>query len=603
MPLGAQFITFFVIQTITLITNLPFVSTIRRCLVLFVLMMSPVITLAAKPLTYNVTGLSDSLHDNVSLYLGSLPVIDAGQFAQYQLEITLAVEESLKALGYYQPVITFQHSKKRPTDLTINVNPGKPVRIRELQISLEGAAQADPAFQQLLQQSPVKVGKVLNDGDYEALKTRLNDLALTRGYFDAQLVTHQVTVYPEQHAADIVLIMNSGRRFAFGPVNYDSSVTLPTQRLLATMINFTQGEPYSSQKVSQLSVDFSATGYFRSIDVRPLRDQAQGNEVPMLISVVPKTHWAIDAGIGYSTDEGPRLTLGIVNHWLGEKGHSFKSDIKLSGAVNELTGRYKVPYGNPLLEYYSLDGGYQGVSNLDTDSHLISASVNRWKKRPGNWNQNFFLRLDFENFTQGGQSDSSTLLVPGVAFDRRTINGSPTNPKSGSFYSVKLEASAKALLANANFVRLWGHAKWLSSFWDRHRLIGRVDQGGLWVDDIASVPPSVRFFTGGDQTVRGYDFDSISPRNSRDQLVGGRYLSVGSIEYTYEFYPNWQIAVFVDSGTVTDDYRNNTVGWKTGVGPGLRWITPLGPLKLDFAFAISEPDSPVRIHFSIGPDI
>lgn len=570
---------------------------------LFVLLLLPVVTLAARSLVYNVTGISGSLHENVTLYLDSLPVIEAEQFDLYRLEITMAVEKSLRALGYYQPVIALQRSKKRPTQVTVSVNPGEPVRIRELQINLEGDAHSDPAFQRLLKKSPVKVGKVLNDGHYEALKTRLNDLASTRGYFDARLVVHQVKVYPKQRAADIVLSMDSGRRFAFGPVIYDALVTLPTQKLIGTMINFTQGEPYSSQKVSQLSVDFSATGYFRSIDVRPLKDQAQGDEVPIYIRVIPKTHWAIDAGIGYSTDEGTRLTLSVVNQWLGEKGHSFKSDIKLSDAVNELTGRYKIPYGNPLLEYYSLDGGYQGIANLDTDSHLISGSVNRWKKRPGNWNQNFFLRMDFEHFTQGGQSDNSTLLVPGVAFDRRTTTGSPTNPRSGSFYSVKLEGSARALLANANFLRLSGRAKWLSSFQGRHRLISRVEQGGLWVDDIVSVPPSVRFFAGGDQTVRGYDFDSISPRNSSGQLVGGRYLSVGSIEYTYEFYPDWQIAFFVDSGTVTDDYHNNTVGWKTGVGPGLRWITPLGPLKLDFAFAVSELDSPFRIHFSIGPDI
>lgn len=593
----------FVIQTITLITSLLLMPAIRRCLVLSVLMLFPVVALAAKSLTYNVTGISDSLRENVTLYLDSLPAIDAGQFDLYRQEITLAVEKSLRALGYYQPVITLQRGKKRSAQVTVSVAPGAPVRIRELQINLDGDARTDPAFQQLLQKSPVKVGKVLNDGDYETLKTRLNDLASTRGYFDARLVVHQIKVYPEQRAADIVLTMDSGRRFAFGPVVYDAVVTLPTQRLLATMINFTRGEPYSSQKVSQLSVDFSATGYFRSIDVRPRKDQAQGDEVPIFIRVIPKTHWAIDVGIGYSTDEGPRLTSSAVNHWLGEKGHSFKSDMKLSDAVNELTGRYRIPYGNPLLEYYSLDGGYQDISNLDTDSHLISASVNRWKKRPGNWNQNFFLRMDYENFTQGGQSDSTTLLVPGVAFDRRTVTGSPTNPKSGSFYSVNLEGSAKALLANANFLRLWGRAKWLSSFHGRHRFISRLEQGGLWVDDIANVPPSVRFFAGGDQTVRGYDFDSISPRNSSGQLVGGRYLSVGSIEYTYEFYPNWQIAFFVDSGTVTDDYHSNTVGWKTGVGPGLRWITPLGPLKLDFAFAVSEPDSPFRIHFSIGPDI
>ena len=222
----------FVIQTITLITNLLLMPAIRRCLVLFVLMLFPVVALAAKSLTYNVTGISNSLRENVTLYLDSLPAIDAGQFDLYRQEITLAVEKSLRALGYYQPVITLQRGKKRSARVTVSVSPGEPVRIRELQINLDGDARTDPAFQQLRQNSPVKVGKVLNDGDYEALKTRLNDLASTRGYFDARLVVHQVKVYPEQRAADIVLTMDSGRRFAFGPVVYDALVAQPTQRLL-----------------------------------------------------------------------------------------------------------------------------------------------------------------------------------------------------------------------------------------------------------------------------------------------------------------------------------------------------------------------------------
>ena len=586
-----------------MIANLSLIPIFRRCLLPAVLMLFSVSALAAKSFTYQVTGLGSSLQENVTLYLESLPTIKVGEFDQYRQDIRIAVEKALMALGYYRPAIELQRNKKRPQLLTVHVNPGEPVRIRQVHVTLEGGARDDPAFQQLLRQTPVKVGAVLNDGDYEALKTQLNDLTLTRGYFDAQFSTHEVKVYPEQHAADIVLVMNSGRRFAFGPVIYAHSVTAATQKLLGTMINFTRGEPYRSEKVSQLNVDFSATGYFRSIDVRPLRDRAQGDEVPIFVDVIPKTHWDIEAGIGFSTDEGPRLSMSIDNYWLGPKGHTFSSDIKVSRPITELAGRYRIPYGNPLLEYYSLDGGYQGVSNLDTNSHLISASINRWKKRLNNWNQNFFVRMDAENFTQGLQSDSTILLIPGMAFDRRTITGSPTNPKSGSFYSVKLEGSAKALLANANFVRLSGRAKWLSSFYGRHRFIGRVEQGALWVDDIANVPPSVRFFTGGDQTVRGYDFDSISPRDSSGQLVGGRYLTAASIEYAYEFYPNWQIALFVDSGTVTDDYSNNTVGWKTGAGPGLRWVTPLGPLKLDFAFAVSEPGSPVRVHFSIGPDI
>lgn len=558
---------------------------------------------AAKPLTYKINGLDKALKQNATLYLDNLPAIKPGQLDEYRHEIREALQKSLMALGYYQPTIDFHISKKATSQLTVTVNPGQPVIVQSLKINLEGDASKDRAFTRLIRQNRLKVGDVLNDGEYESLKTGLNDLALTRGYFDADLSEHQIKVYPDKRAADITLTMKSGRRYRFGPVIYDASVSEATRELLDTMINFEQGQPYRSEQLSQLNMDFSATGYFKSIEVRPLKDHAVDGEVPIFVSVLPKTAWDLETGIGFSTDEGPRVSLSIDNPWMDEKGHSFTSDIKVSQKVQELSGRYKIPYGNPLLEYYSLDGGYQRTTIQDTDSELVSVSVNKWKKRPGNWDQDFFIRLDYENYTQGLQNNSNLLLIPGMSFDRRKVVGTPMDPRSGHLYNLKIETSAKAWQSDADFIKVWGRAKWLTTFFQHHRFISRIEQGAIWVDDINAIPPSIRFFTGGDQTVRGYSYDSISPRDSSGQLTGGQYLSVASIEYDYEIVENWRVAFFVDSGTATNSYQKDQAGWKTGIGPGLRWVTPLGPLKLDFAFAVSEPGSPWRIHFSMGPDL
>ncbi|WP_419832853.1 autotransporter assembly complex protein TamA [Endozoicomonas atrinae] len=558
---------------------------------------------AAKPLTYKINGLDKELKQNASLYLDNLPAIKPRQLDEYRLEIREALQKSLRALGYYQPTIEFHRSRKTTNQLTININPGQPVIIQSLQVSLEGDARKDRAFKRLIRQNRLKVGDVLNDGEYESLKTGLNDLALTRSYFDADLSEHQIKVYPNKHTADISLTMNSGRRYRFGPVIYDAPVSEATRELLNTMINFERGQPYRSEKLSQLNMDFSATGYFKSIEVRPLKDKAVDAEVPIFVSVIPKTAWELETGIGFSTDEGPRVSLSIDNPWMDEKGHSFTSDIKVSQKVQELSGRYKIPYGNPLLEYYSLDGGYQRTTIQDTDSQLVSASINKWKKRLGNWDQDFFIRVDYENYTQGLQNSSNLLLIPGMSFDRRKVVGNPMDPRSGHLYNIKIETSAKAWQSDADFIKVWGRAKWLTTFFKHHRFISRIEQGAIWVDEIKNIPPSIRFFTGGDQTVRGYSYDSISPRDSSGQLIGGQYLSVASIEYDYEIIDNWRIAFFVDSGTSTNSYKQDQVEWKTGIGPGIRWVTPLGPLKLDFAFAISEPGSPWRIHFSMGPDL
>ena len=559
--------------------------------------------LAIKPLTYKINGLNKDLQQNAMLYLDSLPAIKPRQFEDHRLDIREALQKSLMALGYYQPSIEFHRSKKRPSQLTININPGQPVIIRSVQVESEGDANKDRAFKRLFKKSALRVGDVLNDGDYESLKAGLNDLAVTRGYFDAELVEHQIKVYPDKHTANIILTMKSGRRYLFGPVIYQDTVTEATRELLNPIINFERGQKYRSEKLSQLNMDFSATGYFKSIEVRPLKDKAVDGEIPIFVSVIPKTAWELETGIGFSTDEGPRVSLSIDKPWMNEKGHSFTSDIKVSQKVHELSGRYKIPYGNPLLEYYSLDSGYKRTMVQDTDSKLVSASINKWKKRPGNWDQDFFIRVDYEDYTQGLQNSSNLLLIPGMSFDRRKAAGNPMDPRSGHLYNIKIETSAKAWQSDADFIKVWGRAKWLTTFFKHHRFISRVEQGAIWVDEIKNIPPSIRFFTGGDQTIRGYSYDSISPKDSSGQLIGGQYISVASIEYDYEIVNNWRIAFFVDSGTATNSYKKDEVEWKTGIGPGIRWVTPLGPLKLDFAFAVSEPGSPWRIYFSMGPDL
>jgi len=101
--------------------------------------------------------------------------------------------------------------------------------------------------------------------------------------------------------------------------------------------------------------------------------------------------------------------------------------------------------------------------------------------------------------------------------------------------------------------------------------------------------------------VRGYGYETLSPRNSEDVAIGGRYLMVGSVEYQYEFAENWRVAAFVDEGNAMDDLSDPLA---TGAGLGIRWISPVGPLRLDVAKGLDpEFGGEWRIHFSMGPEL
>ena len=125
--------------------------------------------------------------------------------------------------------------------------------------------------------------------------------------------------------------------------------------------------------------------------------------------------------------------------------------------------------------------------------------------------------------------------------------------------------------------------------------------GILINDDFDKVPSSKRFFTGGDQTVRGYQFESLSSRNSESDLIGGDRLNVVSLEYRWRFKPHWAVATFVDSGRA---YINSKEPFHTGAGVGIRWLSPIGQMSMDVAMPVNDNEyDGFQIHISMGPSI
>ncbi|KEQ15623.1 hypothetical protein GZ77_03230 [Endozoicomonas montiporae] len=551
----------------------------------------------ADSLQYQLSGVEGRDKKNIELHLQSLPEVEAKDFSFYKNTIKETVRQALEPYGYYDSVV--QLSLPENSDkVDIRIEPGKPVLITAVDVQIEGEASGEKSFQTLLKNHELKSGQVFEHETYEALKQSLMTQAQLSGFFDAQWKVATVEVNPVSYSAEVHLKFDSGRRYRFGDVHYVDE-TRATRRLVNAILNFKTGEGYDATKLVKLYNDLSATGYFKHVDVQPLREKAENYSIPVRIDVSPRRNHEIETGIGFSTDEGPRFSLGWNKPWVNNRGHSFSADAYLSTIRTEVSTSYKIPTGNPLLDFYSLQTGYQHKNLEDTNSKLYSAALHKWLKIPDGWNRDWFIRLEAEHYDQASDRDNSLLLIPGVALNRKNATGS-LNPVRGTAHDFKIELSPGVSGADTRFVKVWGRTKWLDTFASRHRLLARAEQGATWVRSVSNLPPSLRFFTGGDQTVRGYDYDTISPKNQNGKLTGGIYLSVVSLEYAYKLVDKWWLAVFTDSGTVTNNYDDP---WKVGSGVGVRWITPLGPLRLDLAFAVSEPGSPWRLHFTIGPEL
>ena len=163
-----------------------------------------------------------------------------------------------------------------------------------------------------------------------------------------------------------------------------------------------------------------------------------------------------------------------------------------------------------------------------------------------------------------------------------------------------LRVAAESVLSDTSFVQLRAETKWLQQVGDDGRMIVRAAVGGMVVDDFDALPPELRFFAGGDRSIRGFDYQEIGDFNAEGKVIGGKYQALASAEYEHYFLPRWGAAVFVDAGDAFTQRFDTNVG----AGIGVRWKSPVGLVRLDIARpVISDFDDSWRIHLVIGPDL
>jgi translocation and assembly module TamA len=209
------------------------------------------------------------------------------------------------------------------------------------------------------------------------------------------------------------------------------------------------------------------------------------------------------------------------------------------------------------------------------------------------------LKWQHEEYRLGDDEGISTLLLPGVGYSYLKSDNR-LDPNRGYRVQFEVAGAQEGLGSDASLVHGEVSLRGLITLAERHRFLGRVQVGGTVTDDYASVPPSLRFFAGGDQSVRGYDYQSLSPTNSQGDRIGGRYMLAVSGEYQFSLTPTWRLATFADHGNAFNSLEIPSL--KSGVGVGIRWVSPVGPLRLDLAHPL-DGTSGLRLHFSMGPEL
>ncbi|MDZ7735571.1 MAG: BamA/TamA family outer membrane protein [Gammaproteobacteria bacterium] len=378
--------------------------------------------------------------------------------------------------------------------------------IEGIDITITGAGADSEEFRQLRQDSPFAKGQRLEHQVYSDYKNRLSRRARELGYFDARFMTHTLRVNPDKHRAAIILEFDTGPRYRYGPISFTE--TPFSDEFLRNYIPFKEGEPYSSRGPLKLREALLNSDMFSTVEVRPDETAGDELEVPVEVRLEPRKPHRYSAGVGFATDTGPRLSLGWNARYLNERGHQFSSELQVSPVTSNLSGTYLMPY----FRNRPADIGLRtALKNEDTDtanSRSGQATLFQNRTRWG-WNETLSASYLVEDFKIAGERerDTSKLLIPGVNW-RKSWSDDPVYAQRGGRLSLDLKGAAEPLLSDTSFIQARISGKYVRALGFRNRLLARLEFGATGVTDFDDLPASLRFYAGGDNSVRGYDYQS-----------------------------------------------------------------------------------------------
>jgi translocation and assembly module TamA len=576
------------------------------CLFLLILLpVCPALVSAAEPVTIVIDGVEGAALDNLKAALGLPPglinperTVDENLFEQFLKRIPADAQEALEPFGYYNPHIEVT-SGNRGSDRVVNVrvDPGNRVRISSVRVRVEGPGATERGLQELANAFPLRGGDVLLSVVYEAAKTALQTQARNLGYLDADFPTHDIRVYRLAGVAEIELTLATGERYYFGDTTFSGALKYP-DAFLRRYVTYRKGEPFSYLRLGQTRTNLNNADRFREVSTEASRRTAENQEIPVAVTLDPRPEKRLKTGVGYGTDTGARFLVRYQDVNVFDKGHEFRSDLNIAERLLGITGAYFIPAGDTFRSLTALRLSVVREKTVSYDSEFVALEIGRERGFGANTQGVGFVRLLDERFTVGNETSTSLLILPGIRLYGQKVD-SLVRPHKGYRYGVEVRGTDTFLGSNTGLFQVLPTADLLVPLPARFTLLLRSQAGvTLQRRDFDEVPVTLRFFAGGERSVRGYAYQSLGPKDQSGDVVGGKHLLFGSVELERAIRQDWGLAVFYDTGNAFDSFTNITFAQSAGFG--LRYYSKVGPFRLDVARQVNVPSPAVRVNFVVG---
>lgn len=540
------------------------------------------------------------------------PDLQAAELNRLMAEADANARSLLAAQGYFNPALTMRLEEmpagsEAPRKIVIEVEPGPLSTVRAVDLRFAEPMNSDAAAerqrQRVLRRWSLKPEAAFTQSEWDGAKNGGLRILQRNRYPTARIADSQATVLADENRVDLKVEYDAGQPYRFGALELKGNERYDAEGI-RNIARIPTGADYSEDELLDAQQRLANSGYFDSAFLTLDTENGDPQYATVIAQLREAKYQKAVFGVGLSTDAGPRLSIDHIHNKLWPLGWRAISQVAVDAKTQLLATQWTaMPKASGWAWFTGAELKRAETGDFTTDSFMLMAGRT---KSVGHIDRRYYLKYDFSRLEGDAPLGSSSSLLANYSWTGRYFNDN-LDPTRG--YGLGAEMGVGYTLTPEREPFLRTRLRWMqfvpfgsrNEAGKRNRLALRAESGAIVANSGVQVPVSLLFLSGGDTTVRGYGYQNIGIRLPDGKLYGGRYMLAGSLEWQrpitlFDNSSDWEHAVFVDAGGVSDKFGDMSA--HVGVGTGVRWKSPVGPMQADIAYGLKNKE--IRLHLRMG---